>query len=162
MSDTYELITMLFGAPPALLGLKEIGSLIWIAWDDSQKAYMLRKNPVGDDQEHRFYVKTTHAKYIMGEDSSELTKIRVIIALKDVNNIRIDRVPNYIDPAGKERPLKQECFSIPGVAIKKPKYYQVDLAKDQIFKAKGDYTYITSIKLLQKLGDIHDKAWRYT
>jgi hypothetical protein len=97
----------------------------------------------------------------MGEDSSELIKRRVIRALQNVSEIRIDRIPTYsgkADPDGRRSPLRQQCFSMPGVALRRGEYYQVDLADDQVFKAKADHTYITSIKFLESLNKIHDNA----
>ena len=55
----------------------------------------LKEHPIGDVKEQNFYVKSTYCKYIMGEDSSELIKRRVIRALQDVNTIRIDLIPTY-------------------------------------------------------------------
>jgi hypothetical protein len=160
MYDTYEIITAILATPAAILGVMDITGRVRVILDDSHKLKMLRKNPIGDDIEQRFYVKSTHAKYIMGEGSSELTKLRVIRALKNVNKLRIDLAPVYIDEtdpgAIRPSPVKQECFSMPGVALRRDKYYQVNLAADLIFEAKADYTYLTSIKILQALDKIHD------
>src|ERR1700730_2474048 len=90
MYDTYEIITAILATPAAILGVMDITGRVRVILDDSHKLKMLRKNPIGDDIEQRFYVKSTHAKYIMGEGSSELTKLRVIRALKNVNKLRID------------------------------------------------------------------------
>jgi hypothetical protein len=129
-------------------------------WADRREQEQLEKNPIGDVEEQRFYVKSTYAKYIMGEGSSQLTKLRVIRALQDVTKIRIDRLPTHIDKTYTSglrfTPLRQQCYSMPGVALIRGDYYQVNLATDQIFKAKADYTYITSIKLLESLDTIHD------
>src|ERR1700730_9027385 len=118
------------------------------------------RHPIGDDKEHRFFVKSTHAKYIMGEESSEIAKLRVIRALKDVGILRIDRAPTHFQQLATDPttifPIRQECFSIPGVALKTKEYYNVVLGDDQIFKANKDYTYFISFELRAKLDVLHD------
>jgi hypothetical protein len=123
----------------------------------SEKLKLPQKQPVGDEQ--RFYVKSTHTKYIMGEESSEVAKLRVIRALKDVDLLRIDRAPTYfrlpeVAPTNLHS-ITQECFSMPGVALRRGEYYYIVLGADQILKANKDYTYFISYKLREKLNVLH-------
>jgi hypothetical protein len=115
-----------------------------------------QKHLIGDDKENSFYVKSTYAKYILGEESTEVGKLREIRALKNVRLLRIDRVPTYFDfqevfPTNLHSITQQDCFSMPGVALKRNEHYYVDLSDDQIFRANKDYTYFISHKLRENL-----------
>jgi hypothetical protein len=121
---------------------------VWLI--DRRERKWLKKYPYGPG-EQKFFVKSTSIKYMMAEDSSEVTKVRELKALKDVDKIKIDRAPAYQDPKffRKEDPsqVHQECFAMPGVALKRGDYYLIDLGPDQIFKAKRDHAYLINYKL---------------
>ncbi len=51
--------------------------------------------------------------------------------------------------------VTQDFYSMPGVALRRGEYYQVDLADDEIFKAVADYTYSITFKLRQRLDVLH-------
>jgi hypothetical protein len=120
----------------------------------------MKSNPTDPNDEPPFYVKSTHVKYILGEDASEAAKLRVIRALKEVRQIKIDRVPAIIEQtdvgAAKPVPFDQDCFAMPGVVLRRGEYYQVVLGDDQIFKAKANHMYFISFKVRARLDVLHD------
>jgi TIR domain len=160
--DISTFILIILGAPPAIQGVIDIVGRARIKFDDSQKSRklkMLPEDPVGAG-ERKFYVKSTYAKYLLGEELTELTRIREIRVLEDVNQIKIDRIPApgiaKADVAATEPfQFKQDCFAMPGVALKRGAYYQVDLGRDQIFKANTDQRYLINIKVREKLKVLH-------
>jgi uncharacterized caspase-like protein len=115
---------------------------------------------ISDAYKKYFDVKSTHAKYIMGERSSELIKLRVIRASREVHQIKIDRVPTVIDKSDVAAEMlsefEQDCVAMPGVALKRGEYYQVVLGDDQIFEANAEHVYLISIKLRAELDVLHN------
>jgi hypothetical protein len=123
----------------AIVGLVKIAKQVLVWLDDRGKLKSLTEHPISTVDQY-FYVKSTHAKYMMGEESSEMAKLRVIRALKDIALIRIDRAPTYFRQPGipklKLYPIPQECFSMPGVAPRNGEYYDVVLGHDHSYKLR--------------------------
>jgi hypothetical protein len=146
----YSATTSIISLVAIIVGFPAIVNEARARLKDRERRKLLEKHP-NQDQAF-YYVKSYYGKCILGENASELTKIREIRAFEDIRQITIDRAPSLVD---EEDPISLKCFSMPGVAYRKNDYYQINLAPDQIFKANKDHTYLINYKLPLKLDELH-------
>src|SRR5262245_53612324 len=137
-------VGLIFAAPGAIRGYSSWIKVYQEKLDDRRKQKSLRENP---EEPQNYYIKKTHIKYILREDHAEMTKVRIVRALENVDAIAADQYPGIFDEEPwKERPARvnPDFFSIPGVALKRGKYFLISLARDQVFKAGEDHSYMLS------------------
>lgn len=143
---TVELLAGLLGLPAAIYGAYEGSSkLLGLVVDVLQR----RRG------EQDFIVLSTHVKYIMWEDYSELIKLRHIRTLKNVRRLEVDRYPHAGVAGHEEKRLVQNFYALPGTASQKSKFFVIDLAPGDEFTAHREYSFVFGYTVPEPLSVTH-------
>ena len=127
-----ELLTVL-GVPASLYGAVEAGKAGWQRARDWWEGRGVRPD---------FQVLSTHVKYIMWEEYSELIKLRRLRALRRIRRLQLDRYPMAGELGQEKECTVRNFYSLPGTASKKGDHFMIDLEPNEELRAHQQHALV--------------------